>query len=639
MPYVYYFNEELKSFQTIKSMPKAAVEWLVASGKTFSDIFKGLDSSESPTTAIIMKNADYEALADKTRHFPETITDKNGIEFVVNNQWGISGSSKRILDKFIKNCEKLGLTITKLADDQRSFDSDSSDLNSFSQTKNSLSLNQILYGPPGTGKTFNTVSKALDILGQSALPDWQDKTPQSIEELKQAFPGQVEFVTFHQSFSYEDFVEGIQAKSQDGQISYAVEDGVFKQLCNLASSKVGSSGVESISVAGRKIWKMSLGNTLQDQDFIYEECLENHYVLLGWGDNVDFSACQNRQQVHEKMSAELQQSLDDNNYAVTSVNVFKNVVQKGDLIVVSDGNSKFRAIAEVTGDYEFLQDDSRSGFKQKRMVRWLKTYSPSLPTSRIFDKSLSQMTLYQLKTGTLNLDRLQSLLSEKEDSTHPKRYVLIIDEINRGNISRIFGELITLIEESKRAGNAEAISVQLPYSKEPFSVPNNLYIIGTMNTADRSLALMDTALRRRFDFIEMMPNPDLVSEDVAGVNARRMLEMMNQRIEALYDREHTLGHAFLMSLKTLEDLRSAFRNKILPLLEEYFYDDWQKIRLVLGHAADAFYRKQVVNNSLFVGEDAPSDLVKFERQSIDALSAEAFQKIYQGFVSENALSA
>ncbi|MBD3777575.1 MAG: ATPase, partial [Thiotrichales bacterium] len=194
-----------------------------------------------------------------------------------------------------------------------------------------------------------------------------------------------------------------------------------------------------------------------------------------------------------------------------------------------------------------------------------------------------------------------------------------------------------LIEESKRAGHAEAISVQLPYSKEPFSVPNNLYIIGTMNTADRSLALMDTALRRRFDFIEMMPKPEILKSaensgkaKIDDVDLETLLRVMNLRIEALYDREHTLGHAFLMNLQTLEDLRLAFRNKILPLLEEYFYDDWQKIRLVLGHAADEFYRKQVVNNSLFVGEDAPSDLVKFERQSIDALSADAFQKIYQG---------
>ena len=165
-------------------------------------------------------------------------------------------------------------------------------------------------------------------------------------------------------------------------------------------------------------------------------------------------------------------------------------------------------------------------------------------------------------------------------------YVLIIDEINRGNIANIFGELITLIEPSKRAGKSEALSVTLPYSKETFSVPDNLYIIGTMNTADRSLALMDTALRRRFHFIEMMPQPELLADiKVEGVDIQRLLERMNARITALYDREHTLGHAFFIPLHgepTLTKLREIFERQILPLLQEYFFEDWNKIRLVVG---------------------------------------------------------
>jgi len=173
-------------------------------------------------------------------------------------------------------------------------------------------------------------------------------------------------------------------------------------------------------------------------------------------------------------------------------------------------------------------------------------------------------------------------------SDKSNKYVFVIDEINRGNISKIFGELITLIEDSKRAGENEAMLVTLPYSQEEFSVPKNVYILGTMNTADRSIALMDTALRRRFEFIEMMPKEELLTDIVIdGIEVKKMLETMNRRIEALYDREHTLGHAFFMPLKnekkaTINQLASIFTNKIIPLLQEYFYEDYEKIMLVLG---------------------------------------------------------
>lgn len=175
------------------------------------------------------------------------------------------------------------------------------------------------------------------------------------------------------------------------------------------------------------------------------------------------------------------------------------------------------------------------------------------------------------------------------DTSHP--YILIIDEINRGNTSKIFGELITLIEDSKREGKNERIEVTLPYSGKKFSIPKNIFIIGTMNTADRSLALMDTALRRRFDFIETMPDPATIKDkngqalNIDGINIPELLKVINQRIEALYDREHTIGHAFFLELhpnSTINDLGRIFKNKILPLLEEYFFEDWEKITKVLG---------------------------------------------------------
>lgn len=163
------------------------------------------------------------------------------------------------------------------------------------------------------------------------------------------------------------------------------------------------------------------------------------------------------------------------------------------------------------------------------------------------------------------------------------RYALFIDEINRGNISAIFGELITLIEDSKRAGSKDAVEVILPYSKEKFSVPNNVYIIGTMNTADRSVEALDTALRRRFSFVEMQPNPNvLLNSEYTDVNLKQLLETINQRIEILIDKDHKIGHSYFIGIRNLEDLKLAFKDKIIPLLEEYFYGDFGKIGLVLG---------------------------------------------------------
>ena len=195
-----------------------------------------------------------------------------------------------------------------------------------------------------------------------------------------------------------------------------------------------------------------------------------------------------------------------------------------------------------------------------------------------------------------------------------KPYVFIIDEINRGNISKIFGELITLIESTKRAGMEEATSAILPYSGKPFSVPSNVYILGTMNTADRSIALMDTALRRRFQFIEMMPDSDVLrkihADKVEDLDVAAMLDKINERITFLYDREHTIGHAFFTGLKddaSLAKLQSIFEKSVIPLLQEYFYEDYQKIQLVLGDNAKSddnlkfILDEKVVAKNIFKG--------------------------------------
>ena len=376
-----------------------------------------------------------------------------------------------------------------------------------------LATNTILYGPPGTGKTYHTVEAAV----KAAMPDLADVQDRS--ELKALYEklveaGRIRFVTFHQSFSYEEFVEGLRASSEDGEISYDIEPGIFKQVCEDAS----------------------LGCTTSDSPL--EKAISQFIETLQNEEKLELTTLQ------------------------------------GNPFNVEYGNEK------VLWAYPQQTESARGHRISLRHVR------------ELYEGTLNTPGHYPYVRGTLAYLKEHYDLPDASAVVMPstkENYVLVIDEINRGNISKIFGELITLVEPSKRAGQPEALSVQLPYSKKEFSVPSNLHIIGTMNTADRSLALMDTALRRRFDFQEMMPDSSLLKDvKVQGVDIRQLLEKMNQRIEYLYDREHTLGHAFFMPLKELEgdaqfeELQSIFRNKVIPLLEEYFFEDWEKIRLVLG---------------------------------------------------------
>ena len=254
---------------------------------------------------------------------------------------------------------------------------------------------------------------------------------------------------------------------------------------------------------------------------------------------------------------------------------------------------------EILKRYKALKEDGRIAFttfhQSYGYEEFIEGIKPKLNTE-------SGSIGYIIEDGVF-----KKFCTQAKNSSEP--YVFIIDEINRGNISKIFGELITLIEDTKRAGAEEAMEAILPYSGDLFSVPQNVYILGTMNTADRSIALMDTALRRRFEFEEMMPDSgvlkrlgvDTIEVDGEELNVAKMLDVINERIEYLFDREHTIGHAFFTKLAddpSIETLASIFEKKVIPLLQEYFYEDYGKIQLVLGDNAKEDEFKFVLDNPL-----------------------------------------
>jgi len=459
--------------------------------------------------------------------------------------------------------------------------------------------------------------------------------------------GQIAFCTFHQSFSYEDFIEGIKPKSNQGVLTYEVKDGIFKEISRLASDKsIGIlQKVDNITrlkkeeVNEHDFFKLSLGeaNNPDDKE-IYEYCRDYEVISLGFGEGLAFTGLnqsQIKEKYHEKWPDE---------YGASKLKDFIHKINIGDYVVISKGNQYIRAFGKITGEYMF-DDSTPIRFTHFRNVDWI-FVDEEIPVDQFYKKNFSQVSLYSLNKSEMHMEffeEKQKLQGPEEES----KFVLIIDEINRGNVSQIFGELITLIEPDKRKGSGEEIRLQLPYSKSEFSVPSNLYIVGTMNTADRSVEALDTALRRRFSFEEMQSRPELLKpecilyrlwlihkelewnnekwikiensfllffdasirdraayENLDGEEQKRdissdlekllefnnplrldlLLQAMNSRIEKLLDKDHQIGHAYFMNVYSENELKLVFKDKIIPLLQEYFFGDYGKIGLVLGES-------------------------------------------------------
>lgn len=475
-------------------------------------------------------------------------------------------------------------------------------------TSNKRPLNQILYGPPGTGKTYHTINKALEIINDEEVKalDWSDR--KAVKELyqKKVNAGQIVFTTFHQSISYEDFVEGIKPdleEDKDGvrSVVYDIKDGIFKELCNKARVTPAE---------------------------------ENDHKLYHFDD------------AWNELLAQVQNHQVNENDLILEILTPKKGLKVTE--ITNNGNLRLQPINSGSSALEYTVSYQRL----KKLQKIIGNVADVKNIDKEFRAVIGGMnsTAYWAALNFINnwLNKANQIKLSKASIEKAVPHILIIDEINRGNVSAIFGELITLIEDSKRLGNEEALEITLPYSKSKFGVPENVYIIGTMNTADRSVESLDTALRRRFSFVEMLPNPDLVApekmvfdlwlkhataewEDTIwlkdeknlygllgsdsllqlsldkkqeisasldneevdetvfkdyfnkdSLNLKVILEKINTRLEKLLSRDHTIGHSFFLGITTVKDLFQVFYNKIIPLLQEYFFGDYGKIGLVLG---------------------------------------------------------
>lgn len=477
-----------------------------------------------------------------------------------------------------------------------------------------IKKNTILYGPPGTGKTYNTLNYAVTICDKLSNEDFNKKYPvNSREKLKNRFDdlkeeGRIEFVTFHQSYGYEDFVEGIRPvlNNESKDVSYELHEGIFKKICNAASKRLAT-----VEITGSNEENKKIGQLFSNFDF------ENNSVWLA-STNDDLK---------DKLIRENIYSI-QNKQKYTEKNIEQmNALKKGDAVFLVHGRKDFDKLISIGFVADNPQDLVNDDLLLKRQVEWKGNTNFKV-------NSFENIPEDSLVTNVTDVIKSKMKMIPNDDN-----YVLIIDEINRGNLSKIFGELITLIEDTKRSGAPEALSITLPYSNELFNVPNNLYLIGTMNTADRSLAMMDAALRRRFDFVEMLPDSDALSDiSIDGVNIKELLDVINKRISYLYDNEHLIGHAFFTSLLAtskpkIEDLDIIFRDSVIPMLLEYFYGDHEKVSRILGGA----FIKEKSYESLeeLFPEGTPTLVPQYTLDENDFGKPSSYQRVIDGMEVEH----
>jgi len=446
-----------------------------------------------------------------------------------------------------------------------------------------MDKNLILYGPPGTGKTYSTIGKSIKIVN----PDYIFPVEGTKEEIRKKIKNEFEklqndhriFVcTFHQSLSYEDFIEGIKPKlnnDTEGTLSYFRQSGVFKKAC---------------AYAAYSCYKASKMIEPEETNYFFDELYEAFIVHLSAElkkeppEPPEFDSITGKKITVKKINS--------NDSIIANSKETKSTKDPAPLTKENFQKmyDKFESIEEITS----LQDIRDTIQIQPRTTEFYALFGGL----KEFEKTVTPQQLDETEVDKLEYLDESEIIKKYESgvftdsvSSHGNvagSVVLIIDEINRGNIAAIFGELITLIESDKRWGAKEQMKITLPYSQIDFFIPVNLHVIGTMNTADRSVEALDTALRRRFSFEFMPPLRDEVPENIEEIEFRKIFIAINESIAYLLDEDHRIGHSYFMDITTKALLKEAFKNKIIPLLTEYFYNDFGKIRLVLG---DGFVKK------------------------------------------------